>query len=78
MFPLQSVPTERTASGAPSHAEKQRAAALEQIGLLQEQVEQVDAYLAAAVKTRNLEDAASLRANQADLRAEIERLSMTV
>lgn len=72
MFPLQSIP--RRPAQEPEQG-KQNVALHGQVSVLQEQETLLSEYLATAVRTRNLEDAASLRESLEEVRAEIRRLN---
>ncbi|WFC96798.1 carboxypeptidase Y-deficient [Malassezia brasiliensis] len=79
MFPLQSLPnldarrTEQAPAPAPT-GPSASAAHNDALAVLAEQEALLGAYLAEAVKTRNLDDVKTLRANRDEVRAEIARM----
>ncbi|KAI3629244.1 hypothetical protein CBS9595_000316 [Malassezia furfur] len=79
MFPLQSLPnldaqrTER-AQPPPATGATEPAAPDNALAVLAEQEALLSAYLAEAVKARNLDDVQTLRANRDEVRAEIARM----
>lgn len=80
MFPLQNLPSLDAAqkgtnnSSKNTNTSKHSDAVAEQIRVLTEQETLLGEYLAAAVKARNLDDVNALKANRAEIRAEIARI----